>query len=280
MHPWFQSLMPQRAINWLAGFLANHQNVWLKNHLIRYFVNKYPVDLADAENSDPFSYRSFNHFFTRALRPETRPIDPNPKAIVSPVDGAVSMVAEIEQQQLIQAKGQHYRLSDLLAGDMEMTAALEGGSFLTAYLAPKDYHRVHMPIAGDLVKMIYVPGKLFSVNPRTCREVPSLFARNERLIAYYETSAGPMAMVLVGAMIVGRIETVWAGASTPNRYQGIQTIAYPQPICFKRGEEMGRFQLGSTVIVLFPKGSVTWQSHLQTEAPLKMGESIAEIAVL
>jgi phosphatidylserine decarboxylase len=180
---------------------------------------------------------------------------------------------------LLQAKGHNYRLLDLLGGDSHYAEVFEGGTLLNAYLAPIDYHRVHMPLSGRLLKMIYVPGKLFSVNPMTCQEIPSLFAKNERLIAFFETAAGPMAMVLVGAMIVGRIETVWAGALTPNRSQGLQTVEYPNPLYLKQGEEMGRFQLGSTVIVLFSKGGVTWHSDLCEGASIKMGESVAEVVL-
>lgn len=278
MLPWCQYIVPQRLINRLAGFLANHENPWLKNRLIRYFLNRYTVNLAEAVIEDAFQYRSFNHFFTRALKPETRPIDKKDNVVVSPVDGAVSMVGGIAQQRL-QAKGHAYRLLDLLGGDSAYAAAFDNGSVLNAYLAPKDYHRVHMPLSGHLLKMIYVPGKLFSVNPTTCQEIPSLFAKNERLIAFFETAAGPMAMILVGAMIVGRIETVWAGALTPNRTQGLQIVEYQNPPYLKRGEEMGRFQLGSTVIVLFPKGSVTWHSDLCEGASIKMGEGVAEIVL-
>ena len=277
MLPWCQYLVPQRLINRLAGFLANHENPWLKNYLIRYFLNRYPVNLSEAEWEDPLQYRSFNHFFTRALKSTARPIDNRDNIVVSPVDGAVSMVSGITDQLLLQAKGHTYRVLDLLGGDSAYAGAFEGGSFLNAYLAPKDYHRVHMPVSGRLVKMIYVPGKLFSVNPRTCQEIPSLFAKNERLIAFFETELGPMAMVLVGAMIVGRIETVWAGKLTPNRTQGLQIVEYPNPPYFERGAEMGRFQLGSTVIVLFPKGGVTWHSDLCEGASIRMGESVAEI---
>jgi phosphatidylserine decarboxylase len=277
--PWCQYIVPQRLINRLAGFLANHENPWLKNFLIRYFLNRYTVNLSEAQVEDAFQYHSFNHFFTRGLKPETRPLDTRDNVVVSPVDGAVSMVGEIAQQQQLQAKGHTYRLVDLLGGDRDYAAAFENGSILNAYLAPIDYHRVHMPISGYLRKMIYVPGKLFSVNPKTCQEIPSLFAKNERLIAFFETAAGPMAMVLVGAMIVGRIETVWSGTLTPNRAQGMQTIEYDNPLYLKKGEEMGRFQLGSTVIVLFPKGGVTWHSDVREGASLKMGEGIADISL-
>jgi phosphatidylserine decarboxylase len=270
--------VPQRSINALAQYLANHKNTWLKNHLIRYFLSRYTVDMSEAQIADPFSYACFNDFFTRALKVEARPIEGGDnQQVVSPVDGAVSMVSDIHKQQRLQAKGHHYGLQALLGGDSAYANAFEGGSFLNAYLAPKDYHRVHMPISGRLLKMIYVPGKLFSVNPNTCQHIEGLFAKNERLIAFFDTAIGPMAMVLVGAMIVGRIETVWSGALTPNRTQGPQTIEYPKPIYLQQGEEMGRFQLGSTVIVLFPKGSVTWQSDLQEGAALKMGKSIATL---
>jgi phosphatidylserine decarboxylase len=278
LSPWCQYLMPQRWINRLAGFLANHENPWLKNRLIRYFLNRHAVNLAEAELSDPRQYRSFNHFFTRALKEGVRPLAAGEQTILSPVDGVVSLAAAIDTQPSLQAKGHRYRLIDLLGGDAQDVAAFSGGTFLNVYLAPKDYHRVHMPLSGDLRKMVYVPGKLFSVNPVTCQEIPALFARNERLVAFFDTAIGPMAMVLVGAMIVGRIEAVWAGDTSPQRSDGlgIQVVTYEQPVHLKRGEEMGRFQLGSTVIVLFPKGGVTWDPQLREGASIKMGARIAE----
>jgi len=256
MSPTFQTIAPQRMLTAIAHLLANCKITWIKNHLIRYFVNKYPVRLEEALEENPYQYNSFNHFFTRALKPPVRPLATDPLAIVSPVDGHISQCGHIHQGTLLQAKGFNYTVQALLGGDTQFAEPFLNGEFLTAYLAPKDYHRIHMPVDGTLCQMTYIPGKLFSVNPRTAAAIPNLFARNERVVCLFDTPQGRMALVLVGAMIVGSIETIWAGTIAPlhlNR-SGIKTWHYRKPIIkIKKGEEMGRFKLGSTVIILFEK---------------------------
>lgn len=276
MHPWFQNWVPHRAFNRLSGFLANHRYPPLKNYLIRYFLKRYAVNLQEAQESDPFQYPSFNAFFTRALKSALRPIDANESGWVSPADGCLSAFGSIVENQLLQAKGQHYGLSALLGGPTLYDESFQSGRFLTVYLAPKDYHRVHMPVSGHLTHMIYVPGHLFSVNARTAATLPNLFTRNERVIALFETQFGPMALVLVGAMIVGNIETVWAGTVLPYRDTGVRRITYEQPLFFRKGEEMGRFLLGSTVIVIWSQGAMQWRADLQEGMTLKMGECLGE----
>lgn len=262
------------AFNAFAGALANLQYTWIKNRLIQYFVWRYPVILEEAEHSNPFDYENFNAFFTRALKTNARPLPTDIRAIISPADGQISQIGTIHKNHILQAKGHHFTVTDLLGGDCALAETFLDGSFLTVYLAPENYHRVHMPIDGDLLKMIYIPGRLLPVNFKTANRTSGLFATNERVVALFQTAIGNMIVVLVGAMIVGSIETVWAGRVTPPRRQSIETWQYPQKISLKRGEELGRFQLGSTVIVLLEKEKALWDPMLVTHHPVRMGETL------
>ncbi len=269
-----QKYYPQHWLSSFAGFLANCKVVWLKNMLIQYFVWRYPINLAEALQTDPYQYSCFNDLFTRQLQPDARPIAMGLYDLVAPADGNISKIGEINEGQIIQAKGHDFSVQDLLGGNSKYSDIFRKGSFATVYLAPKDYHRVHMPIDGTLTEMIYIPGTLFSVNPQTASCTPNLFARNERVVTFYQTNIGPVAVVLVGAMIVGSIETVWAGTITPPRKTSIETWNYTNRIHLKRGNELGRFKLGSTVILLFPEGKVTWDPTLTDNSILNMGERI------
>ncbi|HET8800744.1 MAG TPA: archaetidylserine decarboxylase [Marinobacter sp.] len=274
-----QYVTPQLALSRLAGQLAdNERTPALKNRVIRWFIGRYGVDMSEAVESDPTAYPSFNAFFTRALKPGLRPIAEGEKTLVSPVDGAISQLGQVSGDRVFQAKGQSFSLTELLGGDSQRAAVFAEGEFSTIYLAPRDYHRIHMPMAGVLREMVYVPGKLFSVNPVTAENVPNLFARNERVACLFDTDAGPMAMVLVGAMIVGSVETTWGGVVAPGtgqvtatRYEGEQALA------FAKGQEMGRFRLGSTVILVMPKGRVTWNENQVAGKTVRLGEAFGTL---
>jgi len=251
-----------------------------KDRLIRWFVGHYQVDMTLALDPDPDAYPDFNAFFTRALRPDARPLDPDPTSILCPVDGALGEYGAIQGGVLLQAKGRRYSLAALLGGDPQQAAVFRAGSFATLYLSPRDYHRVHMPLSGRLREMIYVPGMLFSVRPRVLTRVDSLFARNERVISIFDTAHGPLAMILVGAVMVGGIEQVWAGRITPPRGAAIRHWSYGDTdptIQLERGEEMGRFSMGSTVIMLLGKG-LDWEDDLHPGRALCMGEALAHAA--
>nr|WP_297399689.1 archaetidylserine decarboxylase [uncultured Marinobacter sp.] len=274
-----QYVTPQLALSRLAGQLAdNERTPTLKNRVIRWFIGRYGVDMSEAVESDPTAYPSFNAFFTRALKPGLRPIAEGEKTLVSPVDGAISQLGQVSGDRVFQAKGQSFSLTELLGGDSQRAAVFAEGEFSTIYLAPRDYHRIHMPMAGVLREMVYVPGKLFSVNPVTAENVPNLFARNERVACLFDTDAGPMAMVLVGAMIVGSVETTWGGVVAPGtgqvtatRYEGEQALE------FAKGQEMGRFRLGSTVILVMPKGRVTWNENQVAGKTVRLGEAFGTL---
>ncbi|WP_150909921.1 archaetidylserine decarboxylase [Marinobacter halotolerans] len=272
-----QYVTPQLAVSRLAGRLADMDSTpAIKNRVVRWFIKRYGVDMSEALEPDPTAYPSFNAFFTRALKPGLRPIDERPSALACPVDGAISQLGTITDDRIFQAKGQSFSLNELLGGDKERAREFEDGEFATIYLSPKDYHRIHMPVAGTLREMTYVPGKLFSVNPTTAAQVPNLFARNERVACIFDTDAGPMAMVLVGAMIVGSMETTWAGVVAPGGGE-VSTSSYRQlanPIRFEKGEEMGRFRLGSTVVIVLPKGKVSWESNQKAEKEVRLGEAL------
>ncbi len=238
-----------------------------KNTLIRKFIDLYKVDMDEALETNPVRYRSFNDFFTRALHPNARPVNEDENSIVSPADGILSQAGDIENGAIFQAKGHDYSLLELLGGDLVWSRRFEEGSFATIYLSPRDYHRVHMPFTGTLQKMIHVPGRLFSVNDTTTRRVPGLFARNERVVCLFETELGPMAVILVGALFVASIETVWAGTITPVSRQ-VRRWEYPptppdEPVRLEKGEEMGRFNMGSTVILLFGKDVLDWLEEFE-----------------
>lgn len=264
-----QYLVPQHALTHLAGQLGESQIPWLKNILIRHFVSRFDVDMTEAEIQNPYDYPSFNSFFTRHLKPGARPIAP-PPAIVSPADGFISHLGKIEDTSLIQAKGMYFTLTSLLGGSDSYSQLFQDGLFATIYLSPKDYHRVHMPADGRLRETIFVPGKLFSVNPMTTAAVPDLFARNERLICIFDTKHGPMAVIFVGAMLVGSIQTVWHANTTSS------VISYEahQGESFKQGEEIGHFKMGSTVIVLFGKNQAMWRHDLLAGSRIKMGHAL------
>ena len=273
-----QYLLPHHLLSRLMHGIARIETKSVKDLLIRRVIEWYRVDMQEALESDPTRYRSFNDFFTRALRPDARPVTQQPDEIASPADGTLSQAGDIEAGYLFQAKGHDYSLLELLGGDPELAAMFEEGNFATIYLSPRDYHRLHMPLDGKLRKMLHVPGRLFSVNETTCRQVPRLFARNERVICLFDTPVGPMAMILVGAIFVSSIETVWAGAITPT-HQRVSAWDYapnpePSPIALEKGEEMGRFNMGSTVILLFGQDAVEWVEGFSSGSAVKMGETI------
>jgi phosphatidylserine decarboxylase len=270
-----QYLLPHHLLSRLAGCIAECRAPWFKNAFTAWFARRYQVDMSEAlvENLD--GYEHFNAFFTRALKPGARPLDPAPGAVVCPADGAISQLGAIEHGRIFQAKGQSFSATELLGGDAERAAPFMGGQFATIYLSPKDYHRVHMPLTGTLREMVYVPGRLFSVNQTTAENVPGLFARNERVVCLFDTERGPMAVVLVGAMIVASIETVWAGLVTPPRRE-LKTFSYDKkargPVKLGTGAELGRFKLGSTAIVLFGPEQVGWVEGLAAGKSVRMGQ--------
>jgi phosphatidylserine decarboxylase len=276
-----QYLYPQKLLSALMYRATRIRLGLYKNWQIRWFIRRYGVDMGLAVDTEPRAYPHFNAFFTRAIRAECRPLSDDPRAVVSPVDGCVSEVGTIRDGQLLQAKGKYFSLSDLLGGNQEDSRGFQSGSFATIYLGPKDYHRVHMPFAGRLRKTIYIPGCLFSVNPATTNIVSSLFARNERVVALFDTAAGPMAVILVGAIFVGGLETTWAGPIAPPRSRHIRTWSHDKtgdtPVDLGKGAEMGRFSMGSTVIVLFPAGALHWRPGLQSEDDVLMGERIGTL---
>ncbi|MDA8965210.1 archaetidylserine decarboxylase [Pseudomonadales bacterium] len=271
-----QHCMPQQLLSRLTGLLADIETQWIKNFLIKTFIAQYKVDMSEAQYADAAQYTSFNEFFTRSLKSGLRPVDPAVSSIVSPADGVVSEAGLIDKTTLLQAKGQHYDLQMLLGGDAVLAKPFENGSFATIYLSPKDYHRVHMPAQGTLLKSIYVPGELFSVNQTTANYVPQLFARNERLICFFDGPNGAFVVILVGALIVAGIETVWSGQVAP-KSKTICTTDYSQAITLNRGDEMGRFKLGSTVILLFPEKSAAWSDEIIAGHEVKMGSRIGSM---
>jgi phosphatidylserine decarboxylase len=269
-----QYLLPKRVLTVLAGKIANLRGGALTHALIRRFVAKYGVDMSEAADPRIESYATFNDFFTRALRDGVRPIAAAP--FVCPVDAAVSQFGPIEHDQIFQAKGHSYSTRALVGGDQALAHLFDHGHFATLYLAPRDYHRIHMPCEGRLKRMIYIPGDLFSVNPLTARHVPSLFARNERVVCFFETAYGPFINVLVGATIVGSVATVWHGVVNPPRTRDIREWRYDdQNIVLPQGAEMGRFLLGSTVVMLFPKNVLTFVPDWAPSRPVRLGEPMA-----
>ncbi|MCE2595157.1 archaetidylserine decarboxylase [Motilimonas cestriensis] len=271
-----QYLLPKHLLSRLLGKLASAEAGGLTTFLIEAFIKKYQVNMAEALDSNPSNYKTFNDFFTRALKEDARPILAQENQLAMPVDGKVSQVGQITQGRIFQAKGHDFSARELLGGFDIDVAPFDEGSFANIYLAPKDYHRIHMPVAGKLEKMLFVPGDLFSVNPLTAENIPNLFARNERVVALFTTEKGPLAMVLVGATIVASIETVWAGTVAPANGKQVQVWDYSeQNITLEKGEEMGRFKLGSTIVALFPKDTVTFSEHLTPGAPTRLGEVFA-----
>lgn len=273
-----QYLLPHHLLSRLAGCVAECRVRWFKNAFTEWFARRYQVDMSQALVEDLTSYEHFNAFFTRALKPDARPLDTTPGAILSPADGAISQLGPIDHGRILQAKGHSFSVLELLGGDPKLSAPFMGGEFATVYLSPKDYHRVHMPLAGTLREMVYVPGRIFSVNQTTAENVPELFARNERVVCLFDTERGPMAVVLVGAMIVASVETVWAGLVTPPKRE-LKTFRYDEaaraPIHLEKGAEMGRFKLGSTAIVLFGPDQVKWVEQLKAGSSVQMGQALA-----
>ena len=276
-----QYLLPHHLLSRLIGYAADCRAPWFKNRLIGWFAKQYQVDMSEAQIEDLNAFEHFNAFFTRALKPGARPLEQSPGAVLCPADGAVSQLGKIEHGRIFQAKGHSFSLVELLGGDSERATPFMGGTFATVYLSPKDYHRVHMPLAGTLTEMVYVPGRLFSVNQSTAENVPELFARNERVVCLFDTERGPMAVVLVGAMIVASIETVWAGLVTPPK-RSLKTFRYDEaaraPIVLDKGAELGRFKLGSTAIVLFGADQVQWAQELVAGSPVQMGQLLGSNA--
>lgn len=270
-----QYFIPKQALTALAGRIASVRGGRLTTRLIKWFVGRYGVNMGEAANPDIASFTTFNDFFTRALKSNARPLAQ--ADLVCPVDGAISQFGPMVGDQIFQAKGHYYTSTALLAGDAALAARFEGGSFATIYLSPKDYHRIHMPLEGRLSRMVYVPGDLFSVNPTTARGVPGLFARNERVVCVFESAHGPFVLVLVGATIVGSMATVWHGVVNPPRAGEIRTWNYELELVLKQGEEMGRFLLGSTVVMLFPKGPLAFNPAWVPGGAVQMGQPMAQL---
>ena len=273
-----QYLIPKQALTAFAGYVAGRERGWVTTEIIRRFVAKYQVNMGEALNSDIASYPTFNDFFTRALKPGARPLAD--AELICPVDGAISQFGAIEHDQIFQAKGHRFSTTAVVGGDAALSAQYQDGSFATIYLSPKDYHRIHMPCDGRLRRMIYVPGDLFSVNPVTARGVPGLFARNERVVCVFESARGPFVLILVGATIVGSMATVWHGVVNPPRGGAVREWRYPasaeQPaVELKQGDEMGRFLLGSTVVLLFPKGPLRFNPEWAAGRGVRLGEVMA-----
>ena len=268
-----QYLIPKQMLTTLAGKFANAEAGSLTTNVIRWFVDRYGVNMSEAANPDIASYRRFNEFFTRALQSAARPLAD--ADFICPVDGAISQFGAIERDQIFQAKGHSYSTTALVGGDRELAARFENGRFATLYLSPRDYHRIHMPCAGKLTRMIHVPGALFSVNPCTARGVPGLFARNERVVCVFESAFGPFVLTLVGATIVGSMATVWHGTVNPPRPGVIREWRYDErEIVLNKGEEMGRFLLGSTVVMLFPQNTLAFNPDWTPTRAIRMGEAM------
>jgi len=274
---WPQYLMPGHLLSLGMLWLTRVRHEGFKNGLIEWFIKQFRIDMGQAVKSEAHAYADFNSFFTRALKPGMRPLDTAPEAVCSPVDGTISQIGTIEHGRVFQAKGHDFSVQELLGGD-ELAEPFLGGCFTTIYLSPRDYHRIHIPVDGRLRGMLHVPGRLFSVNPATTRAIPRLFARNERVVALFDTELGPMAMVMVGAVFVGSIETVWHGVVTPPAGKIVRAWRYDgaQARHFDKGDEIGRFNMGSTVILLFGPGALAWEESLAAHTPVLMGQRIGQ----
>ncbi len=271
-----QYLLPHHPLSRMVGLVAHCRLPLVKNLLIDGFRHLYRIDMEPAENPDPHGYPDFNSFFTRALRPQARPLAAAREAIISPVDGCISQAGTCHDGRLLQAKGRYYTLTQLL-GSSRRAAMFDGGSYATIYLSPRDYHRIHMPLAGRLLEMTHIPGRLFSVSPSATRVIPGLFARNERVVCLFESAAGPMALILVGAIFVASIETRWAGVVTSPSNRAASGKDYrgdPEAPRFERGAEMGRFNMGSTVILLFGPDRVAWGGRCREGKRVQMGQQL------
>jgi len=275
----FQYILPQHFLSRIVYALMRCEVKWVKNFLISLISRIAGINFDEALSPDPADYACFNAWFTRALKPGARRFDPDQQAFLSPCDGRISETGELLENRILQAKGKDYSLQDLLAGD-PVCSELTGGYFSTIYLSPRDYHRIHMPLTGDLLRMIHVPGRLFSVAPYTVRQVPRLFARNERVISIFETESGPLVMVLVGAMLVSSTETVWAGEITPSKNKDVSVTDYSdQNVSLSKGDEMGRFNMGSTVILLMPQGALNGLADLGPGEAVEVGQKLADLSV-
>lgn len=272
-----QYLLPKHILSRLIAKIANCRLHLIKNFIINLYCKFYPIDMTDAVESNPLNYPTFNDFFIRALKPDARPLASDAKTIISPVDGKIWQIGKIENNLLINAKGRGFTLEQLLA-DNKDALQFYNGDFAVLYLAPYNYHRIHMPISGKLHHMRYIPGKLFSVNPCITNHIPDVFAKNERAVSVFDTAIGPMALIMVGAIIVGSIETKWEGIITPNKQKELMTWDYDnQNLSFDRGIEIGNFKLGSTVILLYPKNTMKWLESLQQDTPVKMGQPLGTL---
>ena len=272
-----QYILPKHGLSALMHKLARCKTPWVKNTFIKIIINQFGVNMAEAAQSNPEAYESFNAFFTRELREDVRPLEHEPTTIACPVDGEISQIGNIEKGEVFQAKGKSFNLSALLGND-ELTNEFEGGQFTTIYLSPKDYHRIHFPMDGTLKKMLHIPGELFSVNHTTVAGIDELFACNERVVAFFDTPAGPMAMVMVGAIFVSSIETVWYGEVTPPRHNQIRSWNYSDDsLAYKKNDEMARFNMGSTVVLLYGKDNITWLEELTAGQAVQHGQVIGNI---
>jgi phosphatidylserine decarboxylase len=275
-----QHLLPQHGISRLVLAATRSRSPAFKNALIRLFVRGFRPDMSDAVETEPTAYASFNEFFTRALRAGTRPIDADPRAIVSPVDGTVSEAGTLSADRLLQAKGHEYTLRALLADNLAWQRTFAGGSFATIYLAPYNYHRIHMPLGGELRESYYIPGRLFSVNRTTAQLVPGLFARNERVFCGFDAGGMPFGVILVGALNVGSMATVWHGDVTPRKHREVTSLPVTDELAsaaLPKGAEMARFNMGSTVILLLPPGAAHWTDSLKAGQTLRVGERIGTL---
>jgi len=270
-----QYILPHHALSQIMSKLTHCENKAWKNLFIKQIIRHYGVNMDEALEPDINAYLSFNDFFTRKLKPGVRPLSIETNAIACPADGAVSQAGDITDGEIFQAKGKSFTATDLLGGDATRAEPFNDGIFTTIYLSPKDYHRLHMPLTGTLREMVHIPGRLFSVNPATVNSVPGLFARNERVAAIFDTDSGPMALILVGAIFVSSVETVWHGMVTPPSISSVQSWQYGDDApTLKIGEEMGRFNMGSTIIVLFGKDKAQWDAEFKAEKTVKLGELI------
>ncbi len=276
---WPSYFLPHHALSRVMHAVTRSEAYWWKSRFTRWFVKQFNVDMSLAQEPDLEAYPSFNAFFTRPLRADARPINDDNKTLACPVDGSVSQLGDIKDGRIFQAKGRDYSLLELLGGDVRAAEQFENGKFATLYLSPRDYHRIHIPVDGKLTSMTHIPGRLFSVSPATARAVPRLFARNERVVAYFDTEVGPMAMVLVGAIFVASIETVWAGEVTPPAGKEIRHWKYepdePQRN-FQKGDEIGRFNMGSTVILLHGVNEIDWLTDIKAGDKIQMGHALAK----
>ncbi|CAM4447642.1 MAG: Phosphatidylserine decarboxylase proenzyme [Legionellaceae bacterium] len=277
MISFLQYILPQHLLSRLMGFFAELEQSWIKNFFINQFIKRYHVNMNEAIHDNALAYRNFNDFFTRELKPHVRTVVQDVNAITSPVDGAISQMGDSQAGRIFQAKGFDFTINELLGGKPERAQPFMGGKFITLYLSPKDYHRIHMPIRGKLKEMVYIPGKLFSVNSSSVNTIPRLFARNERVIALFDTEVGPMAIIMVGAMIVASINTVWHGDINADRKNQIIAWEYTDDKIYERGDEIGHFKLGSTVLVLFGPNAIAWKNDLQADSVIQLGQLVGMI---